>query len=199
MTNTDKTRGRFLAIDGPNGVGKSEVAAHVAISLRGLGKPVLQTKEPTARFALSNEERVHGIELARLIVEDRRLHLALDVEPALRCGEWVVCDRYVCSSLVFRALDEVRFEETWAANKDFRTPDLSVVLTADPDTIGMRLQERKKLSRFERQHSPHEEINLYREAQAFLRCERYNIREVLNEHRSAVETANEIATLMLAV
>ena len=153
MTDKYNTAGRFVVLDGPNGSGKTTIAALVAERLRESGRVVFRTKEPTSRFRRYNEEKYRGVELAQLIVEDRHQHLMLDILPALVRGEWVVSDRYVCSSLVFRALDGVSFAETWATNSIFRVPDVSIVLTADAATLERRLSERSARTRFEREYS----------------------------------------------
>lgn len=195
---TESTRkGVFLVIDGPNGVGKSRVARLVAQYLSKIGKKVIETKEPTPHFDRENEEKVHGLELAQLIVEDRRFHLVDEVEPALIRGNTVVCDRYVCASLVYRALDGVSFEETWEYNKLFRIPDLNVILTAESASISSRLKNKGKKSRLEREHTSEEEIALYRSAGCFLYGCNYPIREVVNEDCSAEDTAKEIVDITL--
>lgn len=190
------TTGRFVVLDGPNGVGKTTITAPVAERLRKSGLTVFQTKEPTSRFRRDNEEQHRGVELAQLIVEDRRQHLMLDIEPALARGEWVISDRYVCSSLVFRALDGVSFEETWAANNAFLVPDVSIVLTASAGTLEKRLSERSTRTRFEREHSSQKEINLYEQATDFLREKGYAMHVVLNDHCTAEETIATITGLV---
>lgn len=197
MMSKNNIAGRFVVLDGPNGVGKTTIAGLIIERLRERGESVFQTKEPTPRFQRNNEELHHGVELARFIVEDRKQHLALDIEPALARGEWVVCDRYVCSSLVFRALDGVSFEETWEANSTFRSPDVSIVFTARAETLEARLSQRSTHTRFEREHSPQAEILLYERAGVFLRNAGYNMQVVENDHQTPEETALKIVELLL--
>ncbi len=194
--NNSNAAGRFITFDGPNGVGKTTITALVVERLRESGQAVLQTKEPTLRFRRDNEEEHRGADLARLIVEDRHQHIVLDVEPALNRGEWVISDRYVCSSLVFRALDGVSFEETWATNSIFRVPDISIVLTASAEVLEKRLSKRLAHTRFEREHSSQKEIELYKQAIGFLRGKGYAMHMIVNDHSSAENVATSIAELI---
>lgn len=196
MTSKSNTVGRFVVLDGPNGAGKTTITTLVTERLRSCGRTVLQTKEPTPRFRRDNEEKHRGVELAQLIVEDRRQHLVFDIEPALVRGELIISDRYICSSLVFRALDGVSFEETWTANSAFRTPNISIVLIASAETLERRLLQRSAHTRFEREHPSQKEIDLYEQAADFLQKKGYVMRMINNDRRTAGETAAAIADLM---
>lgn len=109
----------------------------------------------------------------------------LDIELALARGEWVISDRYICSSLVFRVLDGVSFKKTWAANSAFCVPDVSIVLTASAGTLEKRLSGRSARTRFEREHFSKKEINFYEQAIDFLREKGYAMYVVLNDYSTA--------------
>ncbi len=159
--------GRFITIDGPNGVGKTTITLLVCQQLKALGYEVFQTREPTKTFDRANEEK-HGVALAHLIVEDRRHHLVHEVKPMLKKIGFVVCERYIESSLVYRKFDGISFEETWRENMSFRIPDLSILLVAAATTLRKRLKRKLILTRFEREHTSKEELALYYEAHSFL-------------------------------
>ena len=188
--------GRFITIDGPNGVGKTTIADLVCREIYDLGWNVFQTKEPTKAFNRSNEEK-HGSELARLIIEDRRHHLTDEIEPALERGMCVVCDRYIESSLVYRKLDGIPFEDTWKENSSFRGPDMSVLIIASVPTLEERLKGKKTLSRFEREHTPEEELVLYREAHQFLSGHGFKSVVIRNEGVTPEVVAKHIAALIM--
>lgn len=157
--------GRFITVDGPNGVGKSSLVAALSAQLTEMGIPHLITSEPTAsmlgRFVRESEEAYVGMALACLVAADRYWHLEQEVLPALAQGVTVLCDRYIASSLVLQGLDGVDTEYIWALNSRVRVPDLSVVLSAPAALLTARLGQRKVLTRFERSHAGQAEAHGY--------------------------------------
>jgi dTMP kinase len=131
------TRGRFVVFEGGDGSGKSTQAARLATWLRNQGVTVVETFEPGAGAtgAVLRELLLHGLEEmapateALLMAADRAQHVATEIEPALDRGDWVVCDRYVPSSLVYQGV--VRGLGVDAVEQ------LSVVATGgcDPDVV----------------------------------------------------------------
>jgi dTMP kinase len=189
-------RGKFVTIDGPNGVGKTTVVHLVCEYLRVLGWDILETKEPTSTFNRANEDK-HGPELARLIIEDRRRHLGADIEPALREGVYVICDRYVESSFVYRKLDGISFEDTWQENSSFRIPDMSILLVASVPTIEMRVKGKKALSRFERESTSDAELLTYQEAHQFLSRHGFKSVVVGNDEATPQAVAKHMSDLIV--
>jgi dTMP kinase len=106
------TRGRFVVLEGGDGSGKSTQSARLAGWLREQGRTVLETFEPGAgpTGAVLRELLLHGPETvtpvaeALLMAADRAQHVANEIAPALARGDWVVCDRYVPSSLVYQGV-----------------------------------------------------------------------------------------------
>jgi dTMP kinase len=106
------TRGRFVVLEGGDGSGKSTQAARLARWLREQGLTVVETFEPGAGAvgAVLRDVLLHGPEPvapvteALLMAADRAQHVATEIEPALARGDWVVCDRYVPSSLVYQGV-----------------------------------------------------------------------------------------------
>jgi dTMP kinase len=130
-------RGFFAAVDGPSGIGKTTITSLLVSRLTARGYPVAATKEPTAT-ALGNLARFgtddyHGLTLACLVVADRYHHLEHEIRLALQAGQFVLCDRYVASSLVLLRLDGVPPEFLWQLNQHADRPDLTV-LTHDIGT-----------------------------------------------------------------
>lgn len=189
-----KLRNAFITLDGPNGVGKTTIVSIVGKTLESLGYPILTTREPTLQFNRGNEE-IHGEALGRLITEDRLHHLKDEVEPALQQGKIVISDRYLGSSLVYRKLDGIPFEETWKENSSFRTPDVSILLTASPSVLARRLQNKRVLTRFEREHSSTKELALYQEGYLFL--EEMGFRtEIIENEDDVNSTVNKVILLI---
>jgi dTMP kinase len=106
------TRGRFVVLEGGDGSGKSTQSARLAGWLREQGLTVVETFEPGSgpTGAVLREVLLHGPEPvapvteALLMAADRAQHVAAEIAPALARGDWVVCDRYVPSSLVYQGV-----------------------------------------------------------------------------------------------
>jgi dTMP kinase len=106
------TRGRFVVLEGGDGSGKSTQAKVLAAWLREHDATVVETFEPGAgpTGAVLRDVLLHGPEPlapaaeALLMAADRAQHVASEIEPALARGAWVVCDRYVPSSLVYQGV-----------------------------------------------------------------------------------------------
>jgi dTMP kinase len=79
--------------------------------------------------------------LALLFAADRLDHLACEVEPALRSGHVVVCDRYVLSSLAYQGCF---LDPAWVASLNMRAriPDLTVFIDVDVVQASARRRRR---------------------------------------------------------
>jgi dTMP kinase len=195
--------GLFVAIEGPNGVGKSTViAASGRLVGRELGVGVHATKEPSATALgaaiRSLEPTLPAEALALACAADRLDHLAREIEPALAQGMFVMSDRYVPSSLVLQRLDGLELEFVWTLNRDARAPDLTVYLEDEADTIDKRLAAREQRSRFEAVGSAARELALYREARAFLEGCGWKNHVVDCRGRGPDEVATEVANAVAA-
>lgn len=163
----------FLAVEGPNGVGKSTVAALLADRLTSrTGNTVRLTTEPTdtplGRLLRHSESVLHGRALALALAADRSAHVDTEIIPALDAGCDVVTDRYVPSSLVLQHLDGLDMSEIWSYNR-YVLPAITCYLEDDPEVISSRLAARQSLTRLELVGSPQQELQLYRQARAYLR------------------------------
>ena len=104
--------GRFVVLEGGDGSGKSTQAARLAARLRDHRVSVCETFEPGATGAgavirellLHRRETIAPTTEALLMAADRAQHVAEQIAPALERGEWVVCDRYLPSSLVYQGI-----------------------------------------------------------------------------------------------
>lgn len=147
--------GKLVAIDGPNGVGKSTIIAAVAKKLQLLySVDVFVTKEPTSTelgdFLRSFAEEENGLGLACLVAADRYEHLKNEIIPMLEQRKVVITDRYILSSLILQGMDGVNTKFILDVNDEIVKPDLQVALFADEKTIQSRLSEREYLTRFEK-------------------------------------------------
>jgi dTMP kinase len=103
--------GRFITLEGGEGVGKSTQMKALAAALRGRGLEVIETREPggspgaeTIRSLLldGEEERWTPEAEALLFAAARADHVARTIKPALARGAWVLCDRFVDSSIAYQ-------------------------------------------------------------------------------------------------
>ena len=158
--------GRFITLEGGEGVGKSTNLAFVAQLLESAGLDVLQTREPGGTPLA---ERVREIIVAPagepvpamaellLMFAARSLHIENCIRPALAAGRWVLCDRFTDASYAYqgkaRGLGEgtVRWLESQVQGG--LRPDLTLLLDADP-AIGLaRAGGRGAADRFERERA----------------------------------------------
>jgi dTMP kinase len=153
------TAGRYIALEGAEGCGKSTQAARLAAEL-----DALLTRE-TGGTPIGSRIRVilHDTSVtdladraeALLTAADRAQHLEQLVLPALASGRHVVSDRSVFSTLAYQGygrelpVDELRHINGWAIRD--RWPDLVVLLDAPAEVLDARLAGRE-LDRFEREH-----------------------------------------------
>lgn len=184
----------FVAVDGPNGVGKTTVVARLAEDLRDRGHDVLALRQPSdsdlGRFVRAAEHGLRGLSLAILVVADRLVQVATDIRPALAAGRTVICDRHVASTLVLQRLDGLDLETLWQMNADAPMPDLQVILLASPEVLRSRLDERGRLSRFERSEGIEElEVRYYREAADWLRARGQSVLTIETDRRPVDEVA----------
>jgi len=101
--------GRFVTLEGGEGVGKSTQIEALAAALADRGKDVLTTREPggspgaEAIRALLLHDRTWPAEAeALLFAAARSDHVAVTIAPALDSGKWVLCDRFVDSSIAYQ-------------------------------------------------------------------------------------------------
>jgi dTMP kinase len=169
--------GFFIAIEGPNAVGKTTITSQLAAAMRARGAVVHATTEPSAsqlgRLVRSAESYLTGRALALAVAADRYAQLDSEITPELRSGKVVISDRYVQSSLVLQRLDGLGLDEIWSYNCHVAVPGMSVYLEDDPDVIAARLMRRPALSRLEAKGSPARELALYRDAFRFLARRRW--------------------------
>lgn len=168
-------RRRFIAVEGPNGVGKTTSAATLYALLRERGTATRLTTEPSdtlfGHLVRSGEFGLSGRALALAVAADRYAHIESEIQPAINAGQVVISDRYVQSSLVLQRLDGLTLSEIWQFNQHVPQPTVSFYLQLDAGTIQARLNGRDKLSRLERVGTPTRELALYQDAYDFLdRC-----------------------------
>ncbi|MFD8146122.1 dTMP kinase [Streptomyces sp. NPDC059708] len=197
-------RGTFVTLDGPGGVGKSTVTRLITEQLVTAGLAAHPTREPSdatlGKLARHGTELFRGRTMAHLIAADRYMHVDEEIRPALEQGRTVICDRYVASSLVLQVLDGVPHDVVWDMNRYALRPDLSVILTADPEVIEKRLTDRGAHSRYEREPgSTERECAGFRTAGSFLVGAGFQVLQLDATTTSAEDIARAIVTAIRVV
>ncbi|MGR4068828.1 dTMP kinase [Halomonas sp. LR3S48] len=165
-------RGRFITLEGGEGVGKSTNLAWVAQWLTAHGVEVVRTREPggTPRAEAIRElllspqadEPLDADAELLLVFAARAQHLAQRIRPALARGAWVLCDRFTDATFAYqgggRGIDPERITELERFVQQGLEPDLTLLLDMPVDAAQRRLQGRlaasgHSLDRFEQEHA----------------------------------------------
>ena len=154
--------GKFLTIEGTEGVGKSTNLAYVKAWLEARGIEVVVTREPGGTPLA---EEIRGLLLARrdevvnetaellLVFAARAQHIAGVIKPALARGAWVLSDRFTDATFAYQgggrglSLDTIAQLERLVQG-DLR-PDLTLILDIDVRLGLERARHRGELDRFE--------------------------------------------------
>jgi dTMP kinase len=194
--------GIFLAIDGPNGVGKTTATRNAVEILRAEGLMAVATEEPTRTKLGQLARDLDGqfrseAAYACLIAADRREHLTV-IEDLLKEVDVVVSDRYLPSSLVLNV--------GWGVSEDFilslhdrmRYPDLTVILTADPSELEARIAARGTIpSRGEQRTSRSDENRRYTDLAPRLAELGFPVRHLDTSNRPSHEVASTIVSWIM--
>jgi len=105
------TSGRFIALEGGEGVGKSTQVRALAEALEQRGIDVLVTREPGGSegaerirelLLTGSDDRWGARAEALLFAAARTDHVEKTIRPALARGQWVLSDRFIDSSLAYQ-------------------------------------------------------------------------------------------------
>lgn len=148
----------FVVVEGIDGCGKSTVAQTV---VERIGNRAVLTREPTDSWIGKAVRRGEEGEVspyldALLFMADRAQH-TLEIADMLREGKLVVSDRYYHSTVAYQTAylrrRQLGDQFDWLLDANTRIslhPDVTVVLTIDPETALARVRSRGGSSRFER-------------------------------------------------
>ena len=158
-------RGKFITIEGIEGVGKSTNIESIAKFLMENDIEYLVTREPGGTtlaedirdllLKVDGEEPVELCELL-LVFASRAQHLKKIIEPALNNGVWVLCDRFTDATYAYQGygrgfeLGQIEALETLVQRG--RHPDLTILFDIDPRLGMTRARQRAELDRFEEEH-----------------------------------------------
>ncbi|MDD1613862.1 MAG: dTMP kinase [Methylococcaceae bacterium] len=156
------TRGKFITLEGGEGVGKTTNLTFIKDYLQQHNISVVVTREPGGtvlaekiRHLLLDKDSEDISEHAELLMifAARAQHIKHVIEPALAQGEWVLCDRFTDATYAYQGGGRNMRISTieWLENlvQGNLRPDLTVLLDA-PVEIGIeRVRVRGAFDRFE--------------------------------------------------
>ena len=157
-----RTRGFFVTVEGGEGCGKSTLLTGLAKKLSDDGRTVLRTREPggtplaesVRQLVLDPPKGEVWSPLAEALLMNaaRSDHVQKQILPALQRGEWVICDRYSDSTLVYQGVGGVSPHILQAMQAEVTRearPDLTIILDAAPAEMLERRAERASSDVFE--------------------------------------------------
>jgi dTMP kinase len=149
------TVGRFLTVEGTEGVGKSTQVARLSRLLTERGIDHIVTREPGGTPLAEQirdlvlKPRAEGMPPAAellLMFAARAVHLANHIEPNLEAGRWVICDRFTDATFAYqgggRGMSEGLIQSLEAHVQGGRRPELTLLLDV-PVEIGMARARRR--------------------------------------------------------
>jgi dTMP kinase len=157
----DRLSGRFIALDGPDGCGKSSQARLLMDRLQSQGVSTVGFRDPGAtvigekirEILLSPAHEAMTTPAEVLLYMAARVQLwAEKIQPALSEGQCVVLDRWLSSTCAYQgyagAFGMEKVIEIAQASLERVWPDLTIILDVDLQTAAQRLQ--RELDRMER-------------------------------------------------
>jgi dTMP kinase len=161
-------RGRFITLEGGEGVGKSTQAKLLAQRLEGIGISVVVTREPGGSpgaevlrdFLLSGNAAPFGPAGEAILFSAARIdHVDHTIAPALARGAWVISDRFADSTRAYQGaagkLDPAMIASLERVAIGDVRPDLTLILDLAPKRglarAAARRGKKKKADRFERE------------------------------------------------
>ena len=167
-------RGRFISLEGGEGVGKSTQVRALAEDLRKRGIEVIETREPGGspgaeairELLLTGSEDRWGAEAeALLFAAARSDHVDKVIRPAIAAGKWVLSDRFIDSSLAYQGgagglgIEAIRSINAFGIGEWF--PDRTLVLALAQGGARARARDNEQSDRIGgRPEGYHQKVDL---------------------------------------
>lgn len=156
------SRGKFITLEGCEGVGKSTNLQFMQTCLHEHGIETIVTREPGGTplaeeirdmILCKRDEPVDAMAELLLIFAARAQHLNNVILPNLEQGRWVLCDRFTDATYAYqgtgRNLSFATVSQLENLVQGQLRPDLTILLDIDVDLGLQRAAERGELDRFE--------------------------------------------------
>jgi dTMP kinase len=154
-------RGRFITLEGSEGVGKSTNSKLIERLLRERGIDVVCTREPGGTALAEDlrtvllahrDEPVSALAELLIVFAARAQHLDRVIRPALAAGRWVLCDRFTDATYAYQGGGRGIAEADIAALERLVHPDVQPDLTLYldlPVDVGLGRVDAARRDRFE--------------------------------------------------
>jgi len=159
------TRGKFITLEGTEGVGKSSNLDFMRTYLESQGKSIVSTREPGGTplaesirdMILSpRDEPMCDLTELLLVFAARAQHLEHVIKPALERGVWVLSDRFTDATYAYqgdgRGLSKGIIAQLEALVQNNLRPDLTIILDVDVELGLSRAKARGDLDRIENEN-----------------------------------------------
>jgi len=200
-------RGKFITIEGTEGVGKSTNLAIVRDWLLARGLDVIVTREPGGTPLA---EQIRGLLLSKreepvdqtaellLVFAARAQHLSQVINPALARGAWVLSDRFTDATYAYqgggRGLSTEIIEQLEKLVQGDLRPDLTLILDICVELGLKRARQRGELDRFEIEEIDfYEKVRLAYHALAVSNPFRYKVVDVSG---TPVQVENKVSEVL---
>jgi dTMP kinase len=156
--------GLFVAVEGPDGSGKTTLAHDLVSAMNAAGKAARYQCQPSfGNCGITLRSIMRGSamkppakEVAALFATDRMEHLSSEIFPLLAQGNIVVCDRYIHSSYAYQGgVDGVPSNMIRHLNRHAPRPDVTLILMADAKVCLSRIAKRDAQDDYEREAAFH--------------------------------------------
>jgi dTMP kinase len=154
LRNTEQ--GRLVVVCGVDGAGKTSLIARLRDKLpEACDREIVCTRQPTTEarelpifsrylYEPTARPKISYAALTAVMLADRLQHMHEVVEPALKRGAIVLCDRYIytmVAAMVARGFD---YPWIYPACAEFLEPDVAVLLDVSFETACVRIRARSK-------------------------------------------------------
>ncbi len=148
-------QGLFITFEGPDGCGKTTQMKLLAEYLEKKGEEVVLTREPGGKglgekvreILLNYDGEVSDRCESFLFLADRAQNIDIIVNPAVKAGKIVLCDRHIDSTVAYqgygRGLDIERINMLNNLATNGKKPDLTFVFDVDVETSMKRVGKEK--------------------------------------------------------
>ena len=147
----------LITFEGTEGCGKSTLIHHLSLKLKELGIPHLVTREPGGSQVAENirgmilHQEMQPLTELFLYEAARAEHFETTIAPALQKKQWVLCDRFIDSTLAYqgfaRGLDLALIERLNRMATHGKKPDLTFFLDLPVEKGLARAQDPNKFEK----------------------------------------------------